>query len=158
MDRRWAYLHAVAVCTALSACTQGSAETAASSDALAATGCDGIGRIVYPGRMVPGNPTSVTICSEASAALPVRPRQTKHTLSSGFDHLIDVLNAGRVGRSYCDGGGLARTYTLEFHYVSGPDVAIDVTPDCHPSITNGAAKADNVHDVVTEVDNLIGLR
>jgi hypothetical protein len=124
----------------------------------AAAGCDGIGRIVSPGRMVPGNPTSVTICSEASGASPELPRQTTNMLLTSFDHLIDVLNAGQVGRRYCDLGGLARTYTLQFHYASRPDVAVDVTPDCHPSITNGAVQADNATDVIAEVNRLIDLR
>ena len=90
------------------------------------------------------------------------PAHTRDSFTAGqFDHLLVVLGRGRDESPKimsCDGGGEARTYTLMFGYRSGPDVTIDVGPDCHPSITNGSVVTDNTHAVMVAIDQMIGVR
>jgi hypothetical protein len=112
--------------------------------------------------MVPGKPTSLTVCS-ARSPVPgeAGPKHTFNTVTgAALAHLVGVLDAGHLRPTTitsCDAGGLARTYTLDFTYADGPDVAVDVGPDCHPSISNGTVATDNTHDVMVAIDALIGV-
>jgi hypothetical protein len=89
------------------------------------------------------------------------PAHTHDAFTAGqFDHLLAVLRSGHLQPTTittCDGGGEARTYTLVFGYRTGPDVSVDVGPDCHPSITNGSVATDNTHAVMVAINQMIGV-
>jgi hypothetical protein len=110
--------------------------------------------------MVPIGSVSVLIRSSASPVTPFRPRHTRDLLTAGYVALVSKINAG-VGKPYrkfCDGGGLARTYTLAFHYPTRPTVTVSIGPDCHPSINNGRGiRTDNLGQVVPTIRRLVGL-
>lgn len=110
--------------------------------------------------MVPPSPFSVTICtSRYGPFAPNGPEPIRDVVHSGFADLLAALNARtRAAHPGCDGGGLARDYTLVFHYKRGADVTIEINPDCQPSITNGILQSDNAEHVSAEINKLIGLR
>lgn len=126
-------------------------------------GCThGPGRAGQDIALVPPEPISVTICSAVPAVRGnAGPAHTHDSFSAGqFDHLLAVLRRGDLRSpkiTSCDAGGLARTYTLVFTYRTGPDVSIDVGPDCHPSVTNGSVATDNTGAVMVAIDRLIGV-
>ena len=111
--------------------------------------------------MVPPTPTSVVICSERLGPItPIGPRRTRHTYVGQLGDLVAALNAGQhePPKFVCNAGGLAREYTLDFHYASGPGVAVDIGPDCQPSITNGSFFTNNTDTVLAAITRLTGLR
>lgn len=121
------------------------------------------GRTGQDTELIPSRPVSLTICSAATTVPDhAGPAHTRDSFKAGqFDHLLVVLGRGRQESpkiTSCDGGGDARTYTLVFGYRTGPDVTIDVGPDCHPSITNGSVATDNTDAVMVAIDRLIGVR
>ncbi|HZC53757.1 MAG TPA: hypothetical protein VE441_14840 [Mycobacterium sp.] len=78
-------------------------------------------------------------------------------LTSDVDHLVALLNTITSGPHSCNGGGLSRDYTLNFHYTSGSEVTVDINPDCQPGIRNGIVMSNNTDAVVAEISRLIGL-
>jgi hypothetical protein len=127
-------------------------------------GCThGTGRAGQDAALIPSKPTTLTICS-AATTVPghAGPAHTHDSFTAGqFDDLLTVLRSGHLQApkiTSCDGGGEARTYTLVYGYATGPDLSIDVGPDCHPSITNGSVATDNTHDVMVAIDQMIGVR
>jgi hypothetical protein len=123
----------------------------------AAEGCNGISKLAESKMMVPATPTSVTVCSEAFTQITARPRHTRDTFTSGFDHLVALLNTITTGPHSCNAGGLSRDYTLNFDYPNGSQVTVDINPDCQPGIRNGVVVSNNTEAVVAEIDRLIGL-
>ena len=153
----------------INACTGSSQPSGSSSapkvsyNASPIAGCrHGAGRPGQDKALVPAEPTTVRVCS-ARSSVPGHggPVHTVNTITgTALRRLVGVLNAGKLGPTKvttCDGGGVARTYTLDFAYRRGPDVAIDVGPDCHPSVSNGSIASDNTHEVMVVIDNLIGV-
>lgn len=127
-------------------------------------GCThGPGRAGQDAALIPSRPNRLTICS-AATTVPghAGPGHTRDSFTAGqFDDLLAVLRSGHLQSpkvTSCDGGGEARTYTLVFGYPTGPDLSIDVGPDCHPSITNGSVATDNWHDVMAAINQMIGVR
>src|SRR4051812_1416668 len=123
----------------------------------------GPGRAGQDAALIPSKPATLTICS-AATTVPghAGPAHTNDAFTAGqFDDLLAVLRSGHLQPAKitsCDGGGEARTYTLVFGYATGPDLSIDVGPDCHPSITNGSVATDNWHEVMVAIDQIIGVR
>jgi hypothetical protein len=123
----------------------------------------GAGRPGDTNSLVPPKPTTLTICSLDPGVLAnSRSVHTRNRFTAGqFDAVLAALGEG-VPQSpkvhVCDAGGMARTYTLDFGYRDGPDVSVDIGPDCHPSITNGLITTDNWQDVMKAVNQLIGVR
>ena len=109
--------------------------------------------------MVPPGAIAVKVCSE-QLQFAGKPLQTRDTVTHNLAQLVAVLNAGtRQPASFaCNGGGLARHYILVFGYGNGPDVAVAVTPDCQPGITNGRRLANNTRAVVAAINRLIKSR
>jgi hypothetical protein len=110
--------------------------------------------------MVPPTPVSVSVCSSREGPIePIGPRHTHDTYTNGFAGLLAALNRRRpTEHPSCDGGGLARDFTLVFHYRTGADVSVEINPDCHPSVTNGTLQSDDVAAVVAQISRLTGLR
>ena len=108
--------------------------------------------------MVPAGADGLTICSQRGGTSN-GPAHTKNKVVK-FSNLVRLLNSGSMDHetSRCDAGGLARTFTLVFTYATGPAVAVAITPDCEPSITNGNVRANNTPAVLAAITQLTGLR
>jgi hypothetical protein len=107
--------------------------------------------------LVPATPSSLTICQYP------RGSQSVVTTTTDTGALVSALNALpttpiQTGcRPRYPGALPARgTYELHFHYNTGPDVVVNVGPECRPSINNSTnLQADNAGTIVAILQDLV---
>jgi hypothetical protein len=163
MSRRWRTGVVALALVGVAGCTGSTHHASPSSEFyIGEIGNCHAGHALRPGLdkvMVPPGAIAVTVCSE-QLQFAGKPLRTHDTVTHNLAQLIAVLNAGSRQRASfaCNGGGLAGHYILVFRYGNGPDVAVAVTPDCQPGITNGRRLANNTGDVVAAINRLITFR
>jgi hypothetical protein len=102
-------------------------------------------------RLVPATPYAVTIC----ANVPAEPAKTVTDITD-LVHALDALPTSPAGNG-CQARGpnalpAVGTFELHFHYQSGPDVLVNVLPQCRPSINNHRLQADSSTTVVPLIE------
>lgn len=114
------------------------------------------GRLGQEAAMVPGAPTSVQICKGTEVGN--KSEYSTVTLASGFDELVNALNAPATKSSTngCQGvGNQSVAYQLIFRYAVGPSVYVWVDPHCDPSINNTSLQAVDSTAVVPVIEQLL---
>ncbi len=101
--------------------------------------------------LVPGTPTALTICPNG----PTRPATTITDISA-LVHALDALPTSPAANG-CQARGASAlpalgTYELHFHYQSGPDVLVNVLPQCRPSINNLKLQADSSTTIIPFIE------
>ena len=113
------------------------------------------GRLGQEAALVPGQPSSVTVCADpAVAGQPI-------AITTGLSSLIRALNALPTARFTGTGGipGPAASYLLTFGYPAGPPVSVQIRSGSTPPIENGSLQAEDPgHTVATLVEQLISRR
>lgn len=112
--------------------------------------------------LVPGTPNSVTICQYPTGPEPAA------TTTTNIGALVAALKALPTSpmprpagcRPRYPGALPARgTYELHFHYSTGPDVVVNVLPECSPSVNNSTSlQAENAATVVTVLQQIVPRR
>jgi hypothetical protein len=109
--------------------------------------------------LVPGSPSSLTICQYANGPTPTI---TTTTDTGALVAALRALSTNAVPtqpgcRSRYPGALPARgTYELLFHYPAGPDVVVNVLPECRPSINNSTSlQVDDAATIVTILQRLV---
>lgn len=97
--------------------------------------------------LVPATPTALTICPNG----PTQPAKTITDISA-LVQALDALPTNPAANG-CQARGpnalpAVGTYELHFHYQSGPDVLVNVIPQCRPSINNKRLQADSSTTVI----------
>lgn len=97
--------------------------------------------------LVPATPTALTIYPNG----PTRPAKTITDISA-LVQALDALPTNPAANG-CQARGASAlpavgTYELHFHYLSGPDVLVNVLPQCRPSINNRRLQADSSTTVI----------
>ena len=137
----------------------------ATTSSSTATSC--LQRAAYrPGAdstLVPGTPNALTICQ-----YPAGTPQPTITTTSDTGAIVSALNALPTSPLAFDNGCRARfrgampargTYELHFHYSSGPDVVVNVLPECRPSVNNSTSlQADGPTTVLALLSSMIDAR
>lgn len=111
--------------------------------------------------LVPGSPTAVTICQYPGG-------HPSSWVTTDIGSLVAALNALPTRPTTPDDGCEAKypgalpargTYELHFHYATGPDVVVNVLPECRPSVDNSTSlAATDAASVVTVLQQLAPAR
>jgi hypothetical protein len=99
--------------------------------------------------MVPATPTSATICQYPAGRPVITEISNVAALVTALDTLpTSEIQAGCTARF--PGALPAKgTFEVHFHYATGPDVAVNVLPECKPSINNQTSlQADDATTVL----------
>jgi hypothetical protein len=113
-----------------------------------------VGRLGQERQLIPGTPTSILVCSSISGS---QASLRTTTLSHGYQHLVDALNAlpTKPTQSGCQGDGRQSIYyQLLVHYAQRPDVLLNLDPHCTPAIDNGSLQASDASSITPILEQL----
>jgi hypothetical protein len=111
--------------------------------------CASTGRLGQEHAMVPGQPSTLTICPATGPA---------KTFHDGFQPLVAALNGlpTRTSNQSCKGPHAGRPFPLAFGYPTGPAVVVTVWPGCRPSLDNTSLQARDDSTILPLITGLLG--
>ena len=116
--------------------------------------CYSSGRFGQQNALVPGSPTSLTICpNDGSRPTEFQPAQFRELLTQ-----LAALDTKHGDSSCTPIAPHTAAYTLLFHYASGPALWLSVWAGCTPGINNGDLVANDAAPIAATIATMIADR